>query len=175
MQYQRRAVDTPPKRTDHDWCRMYIAAFYKAKLLRGVPLKLQDDFEVFLRSLGSVFIIDGDDIPATSTHQWNDRADPPLSASGKTTPHSTRSSSSGIGSPRRVWARRLLLYTPSRRTSPRRWTKKFWGKWVFVLSSKENWSVWWIPLCVERSIQSCEEVIWFELRSYWCEGNQTDS
>ena len=70
---------------------MYIAAFYKAKLLRGVPENLQDDFEVFLRSLESVFVIDGDDIPATSTHQRDDRADPPppSTASGDNdpTPH----------------------------------------------------------------------------------------
>ena len=83
---------------------MYIAAFYKAKLLRGVPQKLQDDFEVFLRSLESVFIIDGDDIPATGRILLRCRPHQAL-----TTSHSTRSSCSGIGSPRRVWARRLLL------------------------------------------------------------------
>ena len=39
---------------------MYIAAFYKAKLLRGVPTKLQHDFRVFLRSLETVFTVDED-------------------------------------------------------------------------------------------------------------------
>jgi hypothetical protein len=112
IQSQRRARYTPPKRTNRDPCRMCIAAFYKAKLLRGVPPKLQDDFEVFLRSLESVFLIDGDDKPATSTHPLDDRADPPpplSSASVTNDSHNTRSSCSGIGSPKQVWARRLLL------------------------------------------------------------------
>jgi hypothetical protein len=68
---------------------MYIAAFYKAKLLRGVSHKLQEDFEAFLRSLESVFLVDdGDDTPATSRQQTDDRADPPplSTASGTTDP-----------------------------------------------------------------------------------------
>jgi hypothetical protein len=61
IQTQRMADDAPPKHTNREWCRMYIEAFYKAKLLRGVPTQLQHAFRVFLRSLDTVFLVDGED------------------------------------------------------------------------------------------------------------------
>jgi hypothetical protein len=60
IQTQRMPDDAPPRRTEREWCRMYIAAFYKAKLLRGVTTKLQHAFRVFLRSLETVFLVDED-------------------------------------------------------------------------------------------------------------------
>jgi hypothetical protein len=44
IQTQRKPDDAPPRRTDREWCRMYIAAFYKAKLLRGVAKKYSTPF-----------------------------------------------------------------------------------------------------------------------------------
>jgi hypothetical protein len=87
IQEQRRAGDTPPKRKARDWCRMYLAAFYKAKLLRHVPRKLQDEFEAFVRSLESVYLVDDEDVPPSTSRQRQDvRADPPpLSAASDTT------------------------------------------------------------------------------------------
>jgi hypothetical protein len=82
IQEQRRIGDTPPTRTDRAWCRMYIATFYKANLLRGVPRKLQTDFEAFLRSVESVFFADDDD-----DTQPADASSPshPMSSASRTT------------------------------------------------------------------------------------------
>ena len=96
LQAQRQAGDTPPTRTTDDWCRLYIATFYKAKLLRNIPHKLQDAFEAFMRSLESVFMIDGDAKPATSTAQQQQKKQDDRAAS---TPPPHPSSASGTHDP----------------------------------------------------------------------------
>jgi hypothetical protein len=50
--------DKPPRRTDREWCRKYIPAFYKAKLLRGVTGNLQHAFRVLFRYVHTVFLVD---------------------------------------------------------------------------------------------------------------------
>jgi hypothetical protein len=53
---------------DREWCHMFIAAFYKSKLLRGVTANLQHAFRIFLRSLETVFLVADEDTSRALLH-----------------------------------------------------------------------------------------------------------